>query len=300
LLNDQILERLLTLLEDELGPPPMDYCWLLFGSEGRREQTFKTDQDNAIIYADPVDDEQKKTAHDYFTIFARKAIDHLVNCGYPLCPGEIMATNPKWCQPASVWKGYFTDWIETPEPQKLLHVTIFFDFRAGFGKVSLADELRRHLSELSIRQEIYLFHLARECMSSRAPLSFFKSFIVEKNGEHKNTLDLKRQGLTPFVNFARVLALKFGVKETNTLSRLHVLAEEGHISEELWASAREAYEMQMQLRLIHQLAQLEEGILPDNHIAPAQLSDLEKRMLKEAFEVIERLHGVLKALFPTG
>lgn len=300
LLNDQILERLLTLLEEELGSPPVDYCWLLFGSEGRREQTFKTDQDNAIIYADPVDEAQKKAAEEYFSTFARKAIDHLFNCGYPLCPGEIMAVNPDWCQPVSVWKGYFADWIASPDPQKLLHVTIFFDFRAGFGKVALADDLRRHLGKLSARQEIYLLHLARECMSSRAPLSFFKNFIVVKNGAHQNTLDLKSQGLTPFVNFARVMALKYGVKETNTLSRLHVLSKEGHISEELWASAREAYEIQMQLRLIHQLAQIEEGILPDNHIDPAQLSDLEKKMLKESFEVIDRLLGVLKTLFPAG
>ena len=300
LLNDQILERVLTLLEAELGPPPVDYCWLLFGSEGRREQTFKTDQDNAIIYADPVGEEQKNAAEEYFSTFARMAIDHLVNRGYPLCPGEIMAVNPKWCQPVSVWRNYFSTWIGEPEPQELLNVAIFFDFRAGFGKSSLADDLRKYLGELSSRQEIYLLHLARECMQSRAPLSFFKNFIVEKNGEHRNKLDVKRQGLTPFVNFARVLALKYGVRETNTLSRLHVLSQEGHISEELWVSAREAYEMQMQLRLIHQLAQLDEGVLPDNHVNPAQLSDLEKRMLKDSFEVIERLHGVLKTLFPMG
>ena len=300
LLNDQILERLLTLLEEELGPPPVAYCWLLLGSEGRREQTFKTDQDNAIIYVDPPDEARGKSAKEYFTTFARKAIDHLVNCGYPLCPGEIMAVNPKWCQPVSVWKKYFASWIGAPDPEELLHASIFFDFRAGFGKVSLADDLRNYLGELSGRQEIYLLHLARECMAGRAPLSFFKNFIVEKNGEHRNKLDIKTQGLTPFVNFARVLALKNGVRETNTLSRLQVLFEEKHVSEELWVSAREAYEMQMQLRLIHQLSQIEGGVQPDNHIAPDQLSDLEKRMLKESFEVIERLQGVLKILFPAG
>ena len=300
LLNDQILERMLTLLEEELGPPPVDYCWLLMGSEGRREQTFKTDQDNAIIYADPRDEEEKAAAGEYFSTFADKAIDHLVNCGYPLCPGEIMARNPKWCQSVSVWKDYFATWIGTPDPEDLLHVTIFFDFRPGFGKSALADDLRKYLNELSSRQEIYLLHLARECMGVRAPLSFFKSFIVNKDGEHRNKLDIKTKGLTPFVNFARVLALKYGVNETNTLARLHVLSEEGHISEELWASAHEAYEMQMQLRLLHQLAQIEEGILPDNYIDPAKLSDLEKKMLKESFEVVERLHGVLKTLFAAG
>jgi len=298
ILNDHILERLLTLLEDEMGAPPVDYCWLLMGSEGRREQTFKTDQDNAIIYADPADDDQRRAAEQYFAEFSRKAIEHLVNCGYPLCPGEIMAVNPRWCQPVSVWKQYFADWVATPDPQELLHVTIFFDFRPGYGKFSLAGDLREYLNELSRQQELYLLHLARECIAGRAPLSFFKNFIVEKDGEHKNKLDIKRRGLTPFVNFARVLALKNRIKETNTLARLQVLAKEGHISEELWVTSSEAYEMQMQLRLIHQLNQIEEGILPDNHIDPGGLSDLEKRMLRDSFEVIERLQGVLKTMFP--
>ena len=300
ILNDHILERMLTLLEEEMGKPPMDYCWLLLGSEGRREQTFKTDQDNAIIYADPLDDVQKKAAETYFAEFSRKAIDHLVNCGYPLCPGEIMAVNPKWCQPVSIWEGYFDSWVAAPDSRELLHASIFFDFRAGFGKASLAGDLRQHLNTITKRQELYLLHLARECMAGRAPLSFFKNFIVEKNGEHKNKLDIKRQGLTPFVNFARVLALKYGIRETNTLSRLHVLHKEKAISEELWAMSVDAYEMQMQLRLIHQLTQLESGSVPDNHIVPAELSDLEKRMLRDSFEAIERMHNVLKTMFPVG
>lgn len=298
LLNDHILERLLSLLEDEMGKPPVDYCWLLMGSEGRREQTFKTDQDNAIIYADPADENQRKQAREYFAEFARKAIDHLVHCGYPLCPGEIMAVNPKWCQPVSVWHAYFDKWVAAPDPQELLHVTIFFDFRAGFGKTSLADDLRKHVIAITKRQEIYLLHLARECMSGRAPLSFFKNFIVEKDGEHINKLDIKRQGLMPFVNFARVLALQHGVKATNTLARLNVLSRKKVISEELLSEAVGAYEMQMQLRLIHQLNQIEAGILPDNHIDPAGLSELEKRMLRDSFEAIERLLSVLKTKFP--
>ncbi|WP_446009777.1 DUF294 nucleotidyltransferase-like domain-containing protein [Candidatus Electrothrix sp.] len=298
-LNDHILERLLTLLEEEMGPPPVPYCWLLMGSEGRREQTFKTDQDNAILYADPKNEQQGKEAQEYFAAFARKAIDHLVECGYPLCPGEIMAVNPKWCQPLSVWKGYFEDWVGAPDPQELLHATIFFDFRAGFGKAVLADKLRQHLNELTERQELYLLHLAGQCLSGRTPLSFFKNFIVEKNGEHKNKLDIKHQGITPFVNFARILALRHNIRETNTLARLHVLAKEGILDETLWATAVDAYEMQMQLRIIHQLNQIEADKQPDNHIAPDELSELEKRMLRDAFEVIDRLHSVLKTMFPT-
>jgi CBS domain-containing protein len=299
ILNDQIIERLLTLLEQELGPPPVDYCWLLVGSEGRREQTFRTDQDNAILYENPVDETQAEECEAYFARFARRAIGHLVQCGYPLCPGGIMAVNPKWRQPLAVWKKYFTDWAVLPEPQEVLNATIFYDFRAGFGKAALADELRQHLNAITRRQELYLFHLARQCLAAKVPLSFFKNFIVEKDGEHKNKLDIKTQGLTPFVNFARILSLKHGIRETNTLARLHVSAKEGYISEELLAEAVDAYEMQMQLRLVHQLNQMDAGELPDNHIDPANLSELDRRLLRDAFEVIERLRGVLRTLFPT-
>ena len=298
ILNDHILERMLTLLEEEMGPPPVSYCWLLMGSEGRREQTFKTDQDNAILYADPVNEEVKSSAEKYFKEFAAKAIDHLVNCGYPLCPGEIMAINPKWCQPLSVWKKYFSHWIDAPDPAELLNATIFFDFRSGFGDSSLARDLRRHLNKRVQEKDMFLFHLARQCVSTRVPLSFFKNFIVNKDGVHKYQLDIKRQGLTPFVNFARVLALKHGISETNTLARLKALLAAELIGHELWKLAFDAYELQMQQRLIHQLRQMEEGMLPDNHINPEQLSDLERRMLKGAFTVIERLYSVLGKMYP--
>ena len=300
LLNDEILARLLTLLEEELGPPPVPYCWLLMGSEGRREQTFKTDQDNGLIYQDPKDEKEQEEAEAYLKTLAEKAIHHLVNCGYPLCPGNIMATNPKLRQPLSGWKENFRHLVNVPEPEEVLRAQIYFDFRDGYGKPELATELRKYLYEITQQQQIYLLHMARECMNSRAPLSFFKNFIVEKDGEHKNKLDIKKSGLMPFVSFARVMALKFGVKETNTLARLHVLAEEGHISKELWNDASEAYEIQMYLRLIHQLEQIEAGVHPDNYIDPKSLSDLDRKMLKEAFLVIDRLHNVLKTIFPVG
>jgi CBS domain-containing protein len=298
ILNDHILERMLTLLEQELGAPPVPYCWLLMGSEGRREQTFKTDQDNAIIYADPGDETQAQAAAAYFKAFAARAIDHLVNCGYPLCPGEVMAVNPLWCQPLSAWKRYFERWVSEPDPQELRYATIFFDFRAGFGEAALAESLRTHLNQQIKGRNLFLFHLARQSMETRAPLSFFKNFIVERDGEHKNRLDIKKQGLTPFVNFARVLALKFSVNETNTLARLKALRDGDWIQAELWSSASEAYELQMQQRLVHQLRQIEAGAIPDNYIDPADLSDLERRMLKDAFTVIERLYGVLDQMYP--
>lgn len=298
ILNDKILCRILYLLHEKLGPAPVKYCWLLMGSEGRREQTFKTDQDNAIIYADPNTDEERSRAEDFFPRFAAEAIDHLVKCGYPLCPGDIMAGNPRWCQPLSIWKSHFHRWIHAPDPVELLHSTIFFDFRSGYGSDQLAVELRNYLIEEVKKQDIFIYHMGRHCIANRAPLSFFNNFIVEKDGEYKNRLDIKIRGLTPFVDFARVLALRHGVRETNTLDRLRILEAENHISRDLYRAAVEAYELQLQLRVVHQLSQIERGDLPDNFIHPKQLTPLEKRMLKDAFAVIERIQSVLDKMFP--
>ena len=292
-LNDHILDRMLTLLIEELGPPPVQFCWMLMGSEGRREQTFRTDQDNAIIYQVPEGEKQARRAEDYFQILGEKAIEHLVECGYPRCPGNIMASNPQWRQTTTNWQQTFSRWLHTPDPQEVLNSTIFFDFRAGFGNSELVRELRNNLARQAAKQDIFLLHLAKDCLSIRPPLSFFKNFIVEKNGEHKNTLDLKRSGLTPFVDFARVMSLRYNVRESNTIGRLQLLHEGNHISNELFTETMEAYEFLMQLRLVHQLHMLEQDKIPDNYVNPSDLSDIEKQTLKESFEVIRRLQNVL-------
>jgi CBS domain-containing protein len=297
ILNDHILERLLSLLMEELGEAPLPFCWLLMGSEGRREQTFKTDQDNALIYADSADPELKQRAEDYFRIFSESAIQHLVKCGYPLCPGEMMASNLKWRQPLAIWKGYFSAWCNTPTPESVLHSTIFFDFRAGFGNSALAEELRGQLTDPLKRIDLFLLNLARNCLSSRPPLSFFKNFIVEKDGEHKNRFDLKTKGLVFFVDFARLMALKYNVAETNTLARLESLQDNQNVPHGLCAEVIEAYEFLMHLRLVHQVEMLERGEEPDNYINPKDLTDLEKQTLKEAFAVISRLQDFIKQEF---
>ncbi len=298
ILNDHILDKLLGLMIEKYGTPPVPFCWLLMGSEGRKEQTFRTDQDNAILYQDPENEQKTRQAQEYFSAFGKEAIEHLVKCGYPRCPGDIMASNPKWCQPYSVWESYFDDWIFRPEPKQVMHASIFFDFRPGFGKLDLGVRLRDHLTENAKRQEIFLLHLAKNCLESRPPLTFFRNFIVEKDGEHKNRLDIKKRGLVPFVDFARLMSLKFGIKETNTVERLGLLYEGEYISRELYTETVEAYEFQMQIRFVHQLQMMEEGKQPDNYINPSDLTDLEKQTLKEAFAVISRLQSIIKDMFP--
>lgn len=296
-LNDIIIEKLLSMLLAKMGPPPMPFCWILMGSEGRREQTFHTDQDNALVYRDPQNADEAAAAEAFFTAFSEAAISHLGRCGYPPCPAEMMASNAKWRKPFAEFRDYFESMILLPEPEAVLHSTIFFDFRPGWGRMDMGEELRRHVTLHARREEVFLRHLARDCLTARPPLSFFRNLLVEKDGEHKDTLDLKTRGLVPFVDFARLFALKSGITETNTLDRLKLLAEQGDIGADLAGEAAEAYELLMQVRLVHQMRQIREGKEPDNRIRPAHLSDLEKKTLKEAFSVISGMQTFIRDAF---
>jgi len=289
-LNDHLLERLLTLMQKELGPPPVPFFWMVMGSEGRREQTFRTDQDNAIVYEDPGGEwEVIKTSKLYFRHLGNRAIEHLSKCGYPLCKGNMMASNTKWRKPYTVWVKYFDEWISGTELEETLHAKIFFDFRRAYGNADLGERLRNHIAIKAQESKSFLKHLIKDCVGIQPPLSFLRTFIVEKNGEHKNLLNLKLRGLVPFVDFARMMALRHGILETNTLGRLQLLAEHEHLPKELVTDAVDAYEFIMQLRLAHQLKVMEAGSTPYNHLDPGELSDLERITLKGAFHVVNRL-----------
>jgi CBS domain-containing protein len=298
-LNDSLLDRLFSLLEPDFGPAPVPFCWLLLGSEGRQEQTFRTDQDNGLMYQDPGSSAERERADSYFETFVGRAVDHLIACGYPPCKNHTSASNPKWRQPYTMWESYFSEWISTPDPREVRRALVFFDFRAGPGFSALADGLREQFTEQAQRQHAFLAHLAGDCLADWPPLSFFRSFVVEKNGERSNRLDLKRRGLLPIVNFARLMALCHGIPETNTFTRLELLAKRGHIPADLYADVREAYEFQTQLNLVHQLKMAESGQAPDSYVDPGELSDLERKTLKDAFAVMNRLRGHIKKQFPS-
>ena len=294
-LNDHIVTRVLSLLEEEMGPAPHPWCWIMLGSEGRREQTLSTDQDNALLYENPPEEWSRiKAAKLYYRQLGNEAVKHLAECGYKLCNGKMMASNPHWRKPYKSWQAYFDRWMASPEPQAVLHATIFFDFRAGYGHFSLGEELKGHVAKEAPRHGLFLMHLAKDCLTGKPPLTFFRDFVVEKDGQHKNRLDLKTRGLVPFVDFARVMSLKYGIKENNTFDRLEALHAAGHISREFYVEIREAYDFQMQIRLLHQLRRLMAGQHPDNYIDPVDLSDTEKQTLKEAFEVINHIQSFLK------
>ncbi|MBW2569250.1 MAG: cyclic nucleotide-binding/CBS domain-containing protein [Deltaproteobacteria bacterium] len=293
-LNDQILDRILTLLIKEMGSPPVPFCWIVMGSEGRKEQTFSTDQDNAIIFEDLDSKEQEDKARKYFLEFAKKAVGHLAKCGYTLCNGDIMASNPEWNLPFSAWQSLFDHWIFSPDPKQVLHSTIFFDFRPAFGKMELAHKLRNHLIKRGLHEKIFIHHLARDCMTARPPLSMFKKLITEKNGKYKGHIDLKTKGMVPFVDLARLVSLDHGIAATNTLERIESLKEQNIISNDFAVRIRESYEFQMRLRLMNQLNMIKHGKEPDNYINPSELTDIERLTLKKAFLLIGEIQSYIE------
>lgn len=284
--SDAILQRLIEIALEHLGPPPVPFVFMIMGSEGRREQTLKTDQDNAIIFRD-VPESQLAAVKNYFLGFGETVCTWLDEIGYAFCEGGVMAMNPNWCQPISAWRSRFSEWIRTAEAEDLLHSSIFFDFRGAYGDFSLIDELRRHLFDSLQGWSGFFRHMTENALHFKPPLGFFRNFVVESRGAHRNALDIK-QAMLPVVDFARILALKNNIAETNTMDRLHQLHAGGHLSEKDYSDITRSYSFMMQLRFVRQItAIIEENRKPDNYINPKKLSRIEQTMLKEIFKRVE-------------
>lgn len=292
-INDRLVRKIIENAEEKLGEPPVPYCWIVFGSEGRKEQTFKTDQDNALIYADPASAEMAEAAKEYFNKFTFLVRKGLLKCGFPLCPADFMATNPKWRQPLKEWRKYFSNWISTPTSDAVLNSVTFFDFRAVYGETSLLDGLKDFSLSLVKDHKIFLGYTANLAIKNMPPIGFLKTFVVEKSGEHKDKLNLKIKGLAPIVDIVRLFALEKGIRETSTVERITVLRDKHTIMKEYADELLHAFEFIMLLRIQSQFEQMKEGLEVDNFINPNMLSNLEKRIAKEAFQLISKIQDML-------
>ncbi|MBU1566939.1 MAG: CBS domain-containing protein [Proteobacteria bacterium] len=287
-ISEAILQKIIAIAIHEHGPPPCPFAFMVMGSEGRKEQTLKTDQDNAIIYED-VSGDQKVAVHTYFIALGKTICTALNAVGYDFCRGDIMAQNEKWCQPLAVWKDYFRSWIRFASPEDLLNSTIFFDLRCAHGHAPLVAELHIYLMERLAEWPLFLGYLAENAQHFKPPLGFFKNFIVESKGEHRDTFDIKKV-MVPIIDYARIYTLKHGLSETNTQERLHQLYKRKLLSPETYHEMEQAYSFLMQLRFARQInAIMAENSAPDNHINPKKLTRIEQTMLKEIFSRIEHI-----------
>jgi CBS domain-containing protein len=292
--GDAVEQRLIALAEADLGPPPVPYCWVTLGSRARLEQALAADQDTAMIIDDAVTPEQQQ----WFERLANRVVDGLEACGYPRCKGDAMATNPRWRRPLAQWREEFGHWMRRPEPEALLTASIFFDMRPVSGDATLHARLQDFVVETAPGASIFLAHLAAHVSRNEPPLGFFRNFVLEKHGEHRDTLDIKKGGILGIVELARVHGLAVGSRSVNTLARLQDARDGGVISHELADDLRDAFEFIGYVRLRHQAEQVRAGRPLDNHVAPDSLSSFEKRHLREAFGIVRSAHNALGQRYP--
>lgn len=292
-LNDALSRRIIELNLINHDLEGIDWCWLAFGSEGRDEQTFSTDQDNGIIFlCDDFHDREMLKLQ--FLEFARDVNHSLDRCGFPLCKGNIMASNPQWCLTLDEWQEQFANWIRRPEPEALLNSTIFFDFRALYGKEDLTRRLRRHLLSLTAAHPMFLRAMAHNALDVAPPLGKFRDFITDLEPEHPGKIDLKKYGSRIFVDVARIYALAAGVHNTNSVQRLRLAAQRLNIRAEEVNAMVEAMDFIQLLRLRHQHLEGTPGRQGDNLIDPDDLNELDRRILKESFRQARKLQTRLK------
>lgn len=288
-LNDLLTQRILELeLARDPAAAAMEFCWLALGSEGRLEQTLNTDQDNGILFTLPPG-QTAGQARQVLLPFARRVNEALAACGFPLCTGDVMASNPKWCLSAAEWQATFAHWIDHGDPEALLYASIFFDFRPLFGATHLARNLRDWLRDAARKNPRFLHQMSVNALRNRPPLGLVRDFITSE--EH--TLDLKLNGITPFVDAARIYSLAHGISATNTLERLRGVAAPMNLKPQDAGAFADAFLFiqQLRLRLHHEQSARQEPLT--NKINPDSLNDLDRRILKEAFRQSRKLQTQL-------
>lgn len=290
-LNDHLAGRIIELNlvgHDLYG---LDWAWMALGSEGREEQTFSTDQDNGIIFACPdfADREELKLR---FLAFARGVNEDLARCGFPLCKGNIMASNPEWCLTQEEWRERFADWIDAPDPDGLLNATIFFDFRLLYGKAALTKALRKWLLDRVAQAPLFLRFMVDNALRAEPPLGVIRDFVFDNAPGFAHTIDLKAFGTRLFVDAARILALANHIPESGTVARLRAAAAMGKMGGEAVDAMIDGFFFLQQLRLRHQAAGPAPGA--ENRVDPDALNPLDRQVLKAALQQARRLQARLK------
>ncbi|PWE28521.1 histidine kinase [Pararhodobacter marinus] len=286
---DTVTRRLLKLAEAQLGPAPVPYLWLACGSQGRQEQTGVSDQDNCLILDDAVTPDDRT----YFKALARFVSDGLNTAGYVYCPGDMMATAERWCQPKAVWRRYFRGWIDTPSPEAQMLASVMFDLRPIGGTTALFRELQEETLALASKNSIFVAHMIANSLKHHPPLGLLRGFATIRSGEYKNHIDMKHNGVVPVADIARVYALRGELTEVNTRARIEAAEDAGVVSVSGARDLIEAYDLIASLRLENQAALVKAGRKPDNYLAPSDLSDFERSHLRDAFVVVRTMQSAL-------
>ena len=293
-INLAITKRAIELAIEKIGtPPPAQFAWMNIGSQGRKEQLLLTDQDNAIIFED-VPEEKYDAVKEYFLQLAEKATKALNKVGYNFCPDEMMASNPLWCKSISDWQNQFKGWIINPADKNTLESTIFFDYDFVYGNESLVDTITKTIHEETNDNQLFFAYLGADALKNPPPLGFFRQFLVESDGEHKDTFDLKGRALMPLIDAARILCLSKGIKNVaNTISRYSKLAELEPQNAPVYEACADAFAELLKFRTEEGLKNESDG----RYLNLSELSKLDKVKLKNDFQPINDIQEVIKNKF---
>lgn len=293
---DTIALKIIEGVIDELGTPPAKFVFMVLGSEGRKEQTLKTDQDNAIIYEDKAN-EQRELVREYFLNFAGVVSDRLNQIGFSFCTGGFMAKNPKWTHSLSHWKRNYETWMQESVPETVMKFATFFDCRYLYGDITIMEELKAFLDqELQKPMERVFFHMANNALQYEPPLTFFKNIKTFTVGSQE-VFNIKK-AMTPIVDLVRVYALKNRVFEINTGERLKTLQEKGIFTEKEFYELMQSYYYLMSLRLKRQASQIiQDRTEPENYVDIRSLTKIEQATLKEIFKIITDFQTGIKLRF---
>lgn len=286
-LNDHLTVRLIELTAQEFALPRVPWAWLAFGSEGRYEQTLSTDQDNGIVFAAPA--EEAEAVRQALLPFAAEVNRRLDACGFPLCKGNVMASNPELCLSLDEWRRRYAGWLRSNSPQALLDASIYFDFRALYGDESLVEELSEWMRKNVPGANLFLRFMAENAIGVKPPLGMIRDFNFDASGEFPHTLDLKTYGTRLFVDAARIIALANGIAETSTSERLRAAAEMGKLGRDDIHAMIDGFHFLQQLRLRQQQEGTPMG--QANRVDPDRLNELDRFVLKESFKQAKKLQG---------
>ncbi len=288
--NDAITRRAIELLGETEGVClPEGAAFLALGSEGRMEQTLRTDQDNAVVYADDLGDGDVRQVER----FSNRLIEALVSVGVPPCPGNTMANNPFWRRSLSEWKLELERWISTPTGENIVNFGMFADLRTVHGTPELETALHEHILGAVRRDAVFLPHFAKNLVRFRPPLGLFGRIRVERSGPNKGKIDLKKAGIFACTSGAILLSLEAGITEVGTWNKFEALAEAKAIDREVADKTVQAFTFLVYLRLKNQLRAVRRGAEPSNHVDPALLSPVQRSRLKESLSTVDAfLNGI--------
>jgi len=276
-LNKKIFSKLYNLLMPQ--EVIENSCLIVMGSEGREEQLLKTDQDNAIIL-------REGFQHPELEKLTQKLTDTLIEFGYPPCPGNIMVSNPQWCQDLTGFKDQIFSWLDKPSEEAVMNIAIFYDATAVAGDTDLLAQAKGYLYQRLQDNRAFLSSFSRIALAFETPLSWFEKFVVEKS-LHRNQLDIKKGGIFTIVHGVRSLAVEYKLPYTNTISRIKALHDKKVLNKQFSVDLIEAFAFMSWLRLTSGLKKVNDGEAPDNYISPDQLNKMERDVLKDAFKIVE-------------